>query len=91
MVPLGRGGRLPPRRERRVYPPAAAVARGSCSGRHGSADRRSGTPSSAGALTDVGYTITVTDTTTGHDVRQYVNEPYSLCGDADAAAFDAAF
>ncbi len=40
-----------------------------------------------GALTDVGYTITVTDTASGHDVRRYVNEPGSLCGGADTAAF----
>lgn len=28
-----------------------------------------------GALTDVGYTLTVTDTATGHAVERYVNEP----------------
>ena len=40
-----------------------------------------------GALTDVGYTITVTDTETGHDVQRYVNQPGDICGGADTAAF----
>jgi len=40
-----------------------------------------------GALTDVGYTLTVTDTATGHDVKRYVNQPGDLCGGADTAAF----
>jgi hypothetical protein len=40
-----------------------------------------------GALTDVGYTLSVTDVLTGHDVRRYVNAPGNLCGGADTAAF----
>jgi len=40
-----------------------------------------------GALTDVEYTLTVTDTATGHDVETYVNEPGNICGGADTAAF----
>jgi len=40
-----------------------------------------------GALSDVGYTITVEDLDDGHAVRQYVNEPGNLCGRADTAAF----
>jgi hypothetical protein len=35
-----------------------------------------------GALTDVGYTLTVTDTVTGRS-RTFVNDPFNLCGDAD--------
>ena len=40
-----------------------------------------------GALTDVGYTLTVTDTATGHAVETYVNEPGNICGGADTDAF----
>jgi|GEM_PF-1227057 len=39
-----------------------------------------------GALTDVGYRITVTDTV-GDVARTYENEPFNLCGDADVQAF----
>ncbi len=39
-----------------------------------------------GALSDVEYTITVTDTQSG-SVRTYHNEPYNICGDADTSAF----
>ncbi len=40
-----------------------------------------------GALTDVGYTLTVSDTASGHAVETYVNEPGNVCGGADTAAF----
>ena len=41
-----------------------------------------------GALTDVGYQITVTDTATGHDLKQYVNlAGQHSRGGADTAAF----
>ncbi|HEX2254751.1 MAG TPA: hypothetical protein VHQ65_15905 [Thermoanaerobaculia bacterium] len=40
-----------------------------------------------GALTDVGYTLRVTDTLDGHQQRQYVNQPGNLCGGADTGAF----
>ena len=40
-----------------------------------------------GALTDVGYTLTVTDTATGDAVETYVNEPGNICGGADTSAF----
>ncbi len=39
-----------------------------------------------GGLSDVEYTITVTDTVTGA-VRDYRNEPGQLCGQADTTAF----
>jgi len=39
-----------------------------------------------GALSDVEYTVTVTDTTT-NAVRSYRNAPGTLCGQADTAAF----
>ena len=39
-----------------------------------------------GALSDVGYTITITDTETGA-VRTYVNPPYRLASAADIEAF----
>ncbi|HEX9669687.1 MAG TPA: hypothetical protein VGC93_09405, partial [Thermoanaerobaculia bacterium] len=39
-----------------------------------------------GALSDVEYTLRVTDTTTGA-VRTYHNAPGNLCGRADTAAF----
>jgi hypothetical protein len=39
-----------------------------------------------GALSDVEYTITVTDTTTGLSVP-YHNPPGEICGDADTGAF----
>ena len=39
-----------------------------------------------GALTDVEYTITVTDTATA-DVATYHNLPGEICGDADTTAF----
>jgi len=42
-----------------------------------------------GALTDVEYTITVTDTLRGIE-RQYHSAAYQICGDADTAAFDGA-
>jgi len=40
-----------------------------------------------GALSDVGYTLTVEDAVGGHEVRHYVNEPGNLCGRADTEAF----
>jgi len=40
-----------------------------------------------GALTDVGYTLTVRDSGSGHDVVRYVNEPGNVCGGADTTAF----
>ncbi|HEV8240296.1 MAG TPA: hypothetical protein VGS57_13080 [Thermoanaerobaculia bacterium] len=40
-----------------------------------------------GALSDVGYTITVTDTRDPTKVRHYVNPPGTLCGRADVDAF----
>ena len=40
-----------------------------------------------GALSDVGYTITVEDAVGGHAVQQYVNPPGNLCGRADTEAF----
>ncbi len=40
-----------------------------------------------GALTDVGYTLTVTDTANGNAVERYVNEPGNVCGGADTDAF----
>jgi len=40
-----------------------------------------------GALSDVGYTITVEDLDDGHAVQRYVNPPGNLCGRADTAAF----
>ena len=40
-----------------------------------------------GALSDVVYTITVTDTETGA-VNQYVNEAGNICGLGDTSAFD---
>ncbi|HMB52527.1 MAG TPA: hypothetical protein VKU40_04380, partial [Thermoanaerobaculia bacterium] len=40
-----------------------------------------------GALSDVGYEIEVLDTADGHAVRQYVNPPGNLCGEADTTAF----
>ena len=39
-----------------------------------------------GALSDVEYTVTVTDTAT-NAVRTYRNAPGTLCGQADTAAF----
>ena len=39
-----------------------------------------------GALSDVEYTLRVTDTMTGA-VRTYTNPPGSICGRADTAAF----
>jgi hypothetical protein len=39
-----------------------------------------------GALSHVGYTITVTDTQTG-TVRTYHNPPGNICGGADTRAF----
>jgi hypothetical protein len=39
-----------------------------------------------GALSDVAYTITVTDTTTG-GIREYENTAGSQCGGADVDAF----
>ena len=39
-----------------------------------------------GALTNLGYTITVTDTLTGES-RSYVNEPGHMASEADTAAF----
>lgn len=41
-----------------------------------------------GALSDVEYTISVTDTTTGQ-VRDYTNEAGNICGGADTSAFPA--
>ena len=40
-----------------------------------------------GALSDVGYTITVDDLADGHASRQYTNAPGSICGRADTGAF----
>jgi hypothetical protein len=40
-----------------------------------------------GALSDVIYTITVTDTATG-EVREYTNPAGNICGNADTSAFD---
>ncbi|HEX2254752.1 MAG TPA: fibronectin type III domain-containing protein [Thermoanaerobaculia bacterium] len=40
-----------------------------------------------GALTDVGYSITVVDTPEGHVVQRYTNAPGNLCGGADTGAF----
>ncbi|HMB54343.1 MAG TPA: hypothetical protein VKU40_13575 [Thermoanaerobaculia bacterium] len=40
-----------------------------------------------GALSDVGYQIEVLDTADGHLVREYVNPPGEICGEADTAAF----
>jgi hypothetical protein len=40
----------------------------------------------SGALSDVGYTITVTDTSTG-TVRRYTNHAGSLTSAADVSAF----
>ena len=41
----------------------------------------------SGSMTDVEYTLTVTDTLTGQR-KQYFNPPGSLCGgQADVAAF----
>jgi ELWxxDGT repeat protein len=40
-----------------------------------------------GALSDVGYTITVEDLVHGHRARQYVNPPGEICGRGDTAAF----
>ena len=40
-----------------------------------------------GALTDVGYTITIEDLVDGTAVRHYVNTPGELCGRGDTAAF----
>jgi len=42
-----------------------------------------------GGLTDLGYTLTVTDTLTG-EVKSYRNEPGDLCGGGDTSAFGAA-
>ena len=42
-----------------------------------------------GALSDVEYTITVTDKQTGA-VKTYHNTPDNICGDADTSAFDGA-
>ena len=39
-----------------------------------------------GALSDVEYTIRVTDTTTGKQ-RSYTNPPFNICGRADTEAF----
>ena len=39
-----------------------------------------------GALSDVEYTLRVTDTMTGA-VRTYTNPPGSICGRADTTAF----
>ena len=41
-----------------------------------------------GALSDVEYTIEVTDTVTGAS-KDYHNAPGSFCGGADTTAFDA--
>src|SRR5262249_51422199 len=40
-----------------------------------------------GALSDVGYTITVTDTLDPLHPRRYVNAPGQYCGQADVQAF----
>lgn len=40
-----------------------------------------------GALTDVEYTLTVTDTETGES-QQYFNPPGNVCGQADVTAFE---
>jgi ELWxxDGT repeat protein len=40
-----------------------------------------------GALSDVGYTITVEDLVDGHRSQQYVNPPGEICGRGDTAAF----
>jgi hypothetical protein len=40
-----------------------------------------------GALSDVGYTITVEDLVDGHRSREYVNPPGEICGRGDTAAF----
>lgn len=42
-----------------------------------------------GGLTDLGYTLTVTDTQTGK-VETYRSEPGDLCGEGDTSAFGAA-
>ncbi len=42
-----------------------------------------------GGMTDLGYTLTVTDTQTG-EVKSYRNEPGSTCGGGDTTAFGAA-
>lgn len=42
-----------------------------------------------GGMTDLGYTLTVTDTQTG-EVKSYRNEPGSTCGAGDTTAFGAA-
>lgn len=42
-----------------------------------------------GGLTDLGYTLTVTDTQTG-ETKSYRNEPGDLCGGGDTSAFGAA-
>lgn len=41
-----------------------------------------------GGLTDLGYTLTVTDTQTG-EMKSYRNEPGDLCGEGDTSAFGA--
>ena len=41
-----------------------------------------------GGMTDLGYTLTVTDTRTG-EVKSYRNEPGSTCGGGDTTAFGA--
>ncbi len=41
-----------------------------------------------GGMTDLGYTLTVTDTQTG-EVKSYRNEPGSTCGAGDTTAFGA--
>ncbi|MDE2690930.1 MAG: fibronectin type III domain-containing protein [Acidobacteriota bacterium] len=41
-----------------------------------------------GGLTDLGYTLTVTDTQTGK-MKTYRNEPGDLCGEGDTSAFGA--
>ena len=41
-----------------------------------------------GGMTDLGYTLTVTDTQTG-EVKSYRNEPGSTCGGGDTTAFGA--
>jgi hypothetical protein len=40
-----------------------------------------------GALTDVEYTLTVTDTVTGES-KEYTNPPGNICGEADVTAFE---
>ncbi len=42
-----------------------------------------------GGMTDLGYTLTVTDTQTG-EVKSYRNEPGTTCGGGDTTAFGAA-